>query len=446
MKRSRFSKFFEQRKEEKVKKDSTVYSKKDFLSKITVSLNESGFRLSKLLIALLFTAYILVFFFLGYSLVAPVFLNIPQNVSIKDIVSDPQYNDIKENLLKTGISNTQIVNIFYKELQGNTIINDFLKNNSVLQNSNTISNIVQETVYSTIEEKLGIKKDSLSTFEIDSAAIYENIQNDETITDKNSAFLNTVRADFLDYLSNPSIDFRLVELSNISEQKILFRFAFGFIMAFQGLLIFFAFISKPLEEMSLSRLKVQVQPWLQMLTNSIQAGNSLSQALEFSQERIKIAPLSDILKEITARYVTYKNLEQALEPLNKWTDKIPELKNVISALVIQEKMGGNLVPVLYSISNLFAKRTLVMQKIESLASEATGQLKIIFIMFFFIILIAEIFMKSFKSPISPVYMFFSKGGGFGGFLNLSFIHILILTLSFALYKGGEVIVKNEMKF
>ena len=445
MKKNRFSKFVEQRSE-RTKKDLAAYGGKSFLSRITKSLNESGYKLSRSLIISIFIIYLLIFFFVGYSLIAPVFFNIPKDISIEDIVSDAKYSDIKENLLKAGISSSQIGNIFYKELRNNTNISKSFEGNSVLQNATSISNAIKETVSITIERVLGIEKSSLATFEIDVAPIYEEIQKDETITDKEGAFLSAVRSDFLDYLSIPPTDFRLVELSKISVQKTLFRLAFGFILAFQGLLVFFAFIIKPLEEMSLSRLKGQIQPWLQMLTNSIQAGNSLSQALEFSQERIKTAPLSDILKEITARYVTYKNLEQALEPLNKWTDKIPELKNVISALVIQEKMGGNLIPVLYSISNLFAKRTLVMQKIESLASEATGQLKIIFIMFFFIILIAEIFMKSFKSPISPVYMFFSKGGGFGGFLNLSFIHLLILTLSFALYKGGEIIVRNEMKF
>jgi|GEM_PF-7030261 len=445
MRINRFSKFVEQRREI-TKRDFVTYSEKNFLSRITKSLNESGYKLSMSLVTSIFIAYLLIFFFVGYSFIAPVFFNIPKGISIENIVNDATYRDIKENLLKAGISNTQIVNIFYKELKNNTDISKSFENDTVLQNEAIISNTIRETVYRTIESILGIEKGSLATFEIDIAPIYEKIKKDKTITDKKTAFLSAVTDDFLIYLSNPPTDYKLIELSNISLQKILFTLSFGFILAFQGLLIFLAFISKPLEEMSLARLKGQIQPWLQILVNSIQAGNSLSQALEFSQERIKLAPLSDILKEITARYVTYKNLGQALEPLNKWTEKIPELKNVISTLVIQEKKGGNLIPVLYSISNLFTKRTFVMQKIESIASEATGQLKIIFIMFFFIILISETFMKSFNSPISPVYMFFSKGGGLSGFLNLSFIHILILALSFALYKGGEAVVENEMKF
>lgn len=445
MRKNRFSKFVEARREI-TKRDFFAYSDKNFLSRITKSLNESGYNLSISIVTSIFIAYLLIFFFVGYSFIAPVFFDIPKNISVKDIVNDIKYSDIKENLLKAGISNTQIGDIFYKELKNNADISKSFENDTVLQNAEIISNAIKETAYRTIESKLGVKRNFLTTFEINVTPIYEKIKKNETITDKESAFLSTVRSYFLDYLSNPPTDYKLVELSNIPLQKFLFKFAFGLILALQGLLIFFALISKPLEEMSLVRLKEQIQPWLQILVNSIQAGNSLSQALEFSQGRIKLAPLSDILKEITARYITYKNLEQALEPLNKWTDKIPELKNVISALVIQEKKGGNLIPVLYSISNIFAKKTFVMQKIESIASEATGQLKIIFIMFFFIILITEIFMKSFNSPISPVYMFFSKGGGFSGFLNLSFIHILILTISFALYKWGEIIVENEMKF
>jgi len=445
MRRSRFSKFVGHQKK-KTRQSTTTYSGKSFLSRIAKSLNESGYRLSKTLIVSTFIIYLLVFFFAGYSLIAPLLFRIPSNITVKEIVDEPQYSNLKENLLKAGLANTHIVSTFYKGLWNDVTISKALKDKAVSQNAKDVSNAIQNVAFKTIEATLGIKEESLPPFKVDVSSLYENIQKDKNINSKKSAFLISIRNDFLNYLSNPPVELRLIELSKRSEQGILFKLAFGFIFAFEGLLIFFAFISKPLEEMSLSRLKEQIPPWLQMLTNSIQAGNSLSQALEFSQEKIKSAPLSGILKEITARYVTYKNLDQALEPLNKWTDRIPELKNVISALVIQEKMGGNLIPVLYSISNLFSKRTLVMQKIESLASEATGQLKIIFVMFFFIILIAEAFMKSFNSPLSPVYMFFSKGGGIGGFLNLSLIHITILVFSYALYKGGEVIVKNEMKF
>ncbi len=443
MRRNRLSKFVEQKRKSPQK--ISEYNGNSFISKITKSLNESGYKLSRPFILSMFIVYLLVFFFIGYSLIAPMFFNPPQNASIENVLNNPKYDTLKSNLLKAGISKTNILNTFYSDLSKNSEVDSYFKNGTVLQNANAIANIIQKTAYKDIESMLGIQKDSLPPFTINVNSVYNYIQQDKTITNKKRAFLNTVRNSFLNYLSSPTISYKLIEIAHLKTQNMLFKFAFGIILLFQGLLFYFAFLDKPLQKMSLMRLKSQISPWLQMLTNSIQAGNSLSQALEFSQQKVSTAPLSNILKEITARYATYKNLEQALEPLNRWSDRIPELNNLISALTIQEKKGGNLIPVLYSINNLFSKRNFVMQKIESLASEATGQLKIIFVMFFFIILLVEIFMKSFRSPVSPVYMFFSRGGWTAGFINLTLIHLLIFGFSYALYKGGEVIVLKEMK-
>jgi hypothetical protein len=444
MRKRKFKDFIEQ---EKTVKKALPYGEetgKDFISKISLSLRESGYNIGKGTVLIIFIAYLLIFFLFGYNSLGPMFFNIQKGVTVEDIVTNPELSWVKENLISAGIESANVLGSFTYSLNKNEELEKYFKDNSVEENIDNIKKIVQESAYQSIEKTLGLKRDSIPPFDLDVLSIYRSI--DSKKTDKKASFISTVSAQFKEYISLSPFDKILVEKANAMKQLFLFKLSFGLIMVFQGYLIFLAFIRKPLEEMSLNRLKLQIPTWLQIMTNSIQAGNSLSQALQFSRERIRSAPLSYILDEVTARYETYKNLEQALTPFNKWIEKIPELKNVVSSLVIQEQKGGNLIPVLYALTNLFNKKTLVLQKIESIASEATGQLKIIFIMFFGIILMSELFMKSFRSPLSPAYMFFSRGGNLPGFLYMTFMHLLILFLSFVLYKAGEVVVQNEMKF
>lgn len=454
-KRGRFSKYAEKEKQIKFIQPKKEKTSKSFISRIALSLSECGYKINSTVILFIFIIYLLVFFFIGFSFLGPTFRNVSPDVTTDTIINDSKFSSIKKDLINVGIISTGIRTNFYNNLKSNQLITSYFGNHfgdfrlgrdPAEENMETIKDIVYSNALTLTTSTFHLEESSLPPFNPDLLSTYRSIKQDTSISNKKIAFLNAATTQFIEYLSLPPFDKLLVEIADIVKQQFLFKLSFGIIIAFEAYLIFLSFIEKPLSEMSLNRIKSQIPGWLQMMTNSIQAGNSLLQALQFSQKRITTPPLSYVLDDITTRYETYKNLEQALSPLSKWSEEIPELKNLTSSLIIQEKTGGNLIPVLYAINDLFKKKIIVSQKIDSVASEATGQLRIIFVMFFGIILIMEIFMKSFNSPLSPVYMFYSRGGNFAGFFYLTFIHMLILFMSFALYKGGEIIVANEMKF
>lgn len=445
MAKKRFIRFVKG-EEGEVKEPSRITKAKGFISRIALSLSQSGYRVNKSHVLLLFVAYLIVFFLIGYFILGSMFLKVDKNITAKDLSADPKYSFLKEYLVDSGIKSSGILEEFSSYLRNNEELRSYFEHETLKPNIEKVKLIINNEISELINNKLNLKLEELPAFDLDYLLIYNSLVIGNTIKDKFGSFVNIVTNNFYRYLTLEPFETFFIEKSNFGKQQFLFRFAFGLIVAFQGYLLFLAFLYGYLEQLSLNRLRSQIPQWLQMLTNSMQAGNSISQAIDFSRSKLKSAPISYILEQIYSRYETFRNLEQALAPLSEWEDKIPELKNVTSSLIIQEKRGGNLVPVLYALNNLFSKKMFVKQKIESIASEATGQLRIIFVMFFGIIFLFEFFMKYFESPISPIYMFFSRGGNFSGFLNLIIIHSLISFFAFLLYKGGEKAVVKEMNF
>ncbi|MCX6063941.1 MAG: type II secretion system F family protein [Caldiserica bacterium] len=238
----------------------------------------------------------------------------------------------------------------------------------------------------------------------------------------------------------------MLALGNPIGQRSWFLLAFGLIATAIGSLLYMAFVQTSLTSMAERRFRIQLASWLQVFTNAVQAGETIEQALVFSLTRVEGEPLRSVVQEMSARYATHKDLSHATEPLAAWGSVVPEIRNIMAALSVQDQKGGDLAPVMFSIMSVMSVRRLVQQKVESVASEATGQLRIIFVMFFGIILIQELFMKSFEGSFSPTYVFFQHGGGLGGMLYLFAYHLVVFAVSFVLWRSGGAMVSRELKY
>ncbi|MGC9090040.1 MAG: type II secretion system F family protein, partial [Caldisericia bacterium] len=266
------------------------------------------------------------------------------------------------------------------------------------------------------------------------------------VVDKNiNSFYENLKKTFQRYLESNYLT-QFLKISNPLRQKFIFSFNFGIIFAILGFFIFNVYIYKNLSEMNIKNLRIELPNWIQIFTNSMQAGLSLEQSLDFTTDKIKKDPLKTIIKNVTAKYKTFRDLTKALEPFEKWQDKIPEVKLLVSSLKIHQEKGGNIIPILYSLNRLILKRDAFIQKIESITSESMGQLKIIFILFFGIILFSEKMFNGSPGFFSPLFSFCNNGGGLFGSINVFILHFSMFLLSYLLLLGGSTIIKREIKF
>jgi Flp pilus assembly protein TadB len=260
------------------------------------------------------------------------------------------------------------------------------------------------------------------------------------------AYLAQLESSLQHVLAGHSDVTAVLALGNPTGQRSWFLLAFGLIATAIGILLYMAFGQTSLTSMAERRFRIQLASWLQVFTNAVQAGETIEQALAFSLTRVEGEPLRSVVQEMSARYATHKDLSHATQPLAAWGSVVPEIRNIMAALSVQDQKGGDLAPVMFSIMSVMSVRRLVQQKVESVASEATGQLRIIFVMFFGIILIQELFMKSFEGSFSPTYVFFQHGGGLGGMLYLFAYHLTVFAVSFALWRSGGAMVSRELKY
>ncbi len=113
------------------------------------------------------------------------------------------------------------------------------------------------------------------------------------------------------------------------------------------------------------KLEAQLVELLQMLASGLRAGFGLNQALESAAEQIP-APLSVEIRRTLRDTAVGASLEQALEALNNRVDS-GDFDIVITAIMIQRAVGGNLAEILDTVAHTMRER--IRGEIQTLTSQ-----------------------------------------------------------------------------
>ena len=115
------------------------------------------------------------------------------------------------------------------------------------------------------------------------------------------------------------------------------------------------------------KLEAQLVEMLQMLSSGLRAGFGLIQALDASAEQAP-APLSIELRRTLRDTAMGASVEGALQALN---DRIgsPDFDIVITAIMIQRSVGGNLAEILDNVAHTMRERERIRGEIRTLTSQ-----------------------------------------------------------------------------
>ncbi len=117
----------------------------------------------------------------------------------------------------------------------------------------------------------------------------------------------------------------------------------------------------------LHKMEGQLVELLQMLSSGLRAGFGLLQAMEASAEQIP-APLSVEIRRTLRDTAMGASVEQALASLN---DRVgsPDFDIVITAILIQRSVGGNLAEILDNVAHTMRERERIKGEIRTLTSQ-----------------------------------------------------------------------------
>ena len=111
----------------------------------------------------------------------------------------------------------------------------------------------------------------------------------------------------------------------------------------------------------------QLGDCLTTVSNALRAGYSFQQAMEVIAKEME-PPISDEFAHITTDLAMGITLENALEQMNKRVDSA-DLDLVVTAVLIQREVGGNLAQILDSISDTIMERIRMKREIMALTAQ-----------------------------------------------------------------------------
>lgn len=117
----------------------------------------------------------------------------------------------------------------------------------------------------------------------------------------------------------------------------------------------------------LHKMEGQLVELLQMLSSGFRAGFGLLQAMEASAEQIP-APLSVEIRRTLRDVAMGASVEQALAALNERVGS-PDFDIVITAILIQRSVGGNLAEILDNVAHTMRERERIKGEIRTLTSQ-----------------------------------------------------------------------------
>lgn len=154
----------------------------------------------------------------------------------------------------------------------------------------------------------------------------------------------------------------------------------------------------------LSQFNAQLPDMLNLMVNSLRAGYSTQQAMEAVSRELP-PPISTEFRRVTQELQIGIPMEWALENLLR---RVPsdDLDLVVTAILIQREVGGNLAEVLETISETIRERVRVQGEIRTLTAQVRLSGTIIslipFVLFLIIYRIAPDYMGQFLRPENRV--------------------------------------------
>lgn len=140
-------------------------------------------------------------------------------------------------------------------------------------------------------------------------------------------------------------------------------FILGFTIGFKVPDVFVGNIKKKRSQM----LNKQLPQALSIISNGLRAGFSFTQAMNVASKDLE-TPISDEFSKVLRDNSLGKPLDEALENLTKRTDD-EDLDMLVTALLIQRQVGGNLAEVLDTISETIRERVKLKGEIRTLTSQ-----------------------------------------------------------------------------
>ncbi len=117
----------------------------------------------------------------------------------------------------------------------------------------------------------------------------------------------------------------------------------------------------------LHKMEAQLVELIQMLSSGLRAGFGLLQAMEAASEQIS-APLSVEVRRTLRDTAMGASVDQALTALNERVGS-PDFDIVITAMLIQRSVGGNLAEILDNVAHTMRERERIRGEIRTLTSQ-----------------------------------------------------------------------------
>lgn len=143
-----------------------------------------------------------------------------------------------------------------------------------------------------------------------------------------------------------------------------------------------------------AKLEAQLPDMINMTANSLKAGYSLIQSFELLSREMA-APLSEEIQRMLQETRLGITTEQALINFNERVES-PDLDLIITAMLIQRQVGGNLAEILDTIGETIRERIRIQGELKTLTAQ--GRMSMIIFMALPIVLAAFLFMTN------PEYM------------------------------------------
>ena len=142
------------------------------------------------------------------------------------------------------------------------------------------------------------------------------------------------------------------------------------------------------------KLEKQLPEMINMTANSLKAGYSLVQSLELLSREMA-APLSEEIQRMLQEMRFGASTEKALMNFNERIDS-KDLDLIITAMLIQRQVGGNLAEILQTIGSTIRERIRIQGEIKSLTAQGR--------MSMWIFMLLPIGLGLFISMANPEYM------------------------------------------
>lgn len=143
-----------------------------------------------------------------------------------------------------------------------------------------------------------------------------------------------------------------------------------------------------------AKLEAQLPDMINMTANSLKAGYSLIQSFELLSREMP-APLSEEIQRMLQETRLGISTEQALSNFNERIES-PDLDLIITAMLIQRQVGGNLAEILDTIGETIRERIRIQGEIKTLTAQGK--------MSMYIFMILPVALAGFLFLTNPDYM------------------------------------------